>query len=685
MNSVITEKVRPELAGIGAIIIILLSFVAAISVSAQEIADLEALQNEAYVYSEIKTDLSFTGGYRFIHKSGDINIAEFEYLNDSVVLGGELRKFKFPHRLLIEFDFNNRKNYYGEARYSYKDIVYFRGIGRALFHNLDNIKIQSGFEITTPPPPFAPAFNSRDTGNEYGIKTGINNLFLRFKTPDFPAHLYINSNQTDKKGEQQQRSLLGSGWYNSPVRTSQTRSIDWKAGDITVGANSHLGPVEVDLSHSQKRLDVDGNRALFHTYSDAGFGPFNNLIVPGSMVRLSGTFPHNLIPELKGSTSTLKLHTSYTGSLVASATFTRIDRENTTSNAKSDYFMGSGEIQWMPMHKLAFFLKYSRKETDIDNPVAIPVNYLGYPSYTDAVVDAIDVKPSISSLTDTVTGTARYRPISGLTLRADYTYESIKRQDNEIWPLPDSTRKHIFSLSADTKILKNLSLKARYIRKEIDDPAYNSDLDSSDEGRLSVTWLPYSKISTLLNYTFSKGKRDDLFFEELSNNTDRAQNRDVKNNRLMGSITFLVIDNVALTTSYAYMSNKIEQDIVYQIDLVPPDYQIDRTVPYKNTSNNYAVDINYTPDKHLNLNAGISHTVSTAKFTSKINPEITSFSALKTKDTVYSASGEYRFKNDFSLSIAYKLIDFNDVHDNQYDEWKDGTAHITMLAISKRW
>ncbi len=333
------------------------------------------------------------------------------------------------------------------------------------------------------------------------------------------------------------------------------------------------------------------------------------------------------------------------------------------------------------MHKLAFFLKYSHKETDIDNPDAIPVNYLGYPSYTDTVVGAIRMKPSISSLTDTVTGTARYRPISGLTLRADYTHESIKRQDNEKWHLPDSTLKHIFSLSADTKILKNLSLKARYIRKEIDDPAYNSDLDSSDEGRLSVTWLPYSKIVTLLNYTFSKGKRDDMFFEE----SDEAQNRDVKSNRLMGSITFLVIDNVALTTSYAYMSNKIEQDIVYQIDLAPPDYQIDRTVPYKNTSNNYAVDINYTPDKHLNLNAGISHTVSTAKFTSKIYPEITSFSALKTKDTVYSASGEYRFKNDFSLSISYKLIDFNDVHDNQYDEWKDGTAHITMLAISKRW
>ncbi len=674
MNSVITEKVRPELAGIGAIIFLLFSFVAAISVSAQEIADLEAIQDEAYIYSEIKADLSFTGGYRFIHKSGDINIAEFEYLNDSVVFGGELRKFKFPHRLLIEFDFNNRKDYYGEARYSYKDIVYFRGIGRALYHNLDNIELQSGHEIKTPPPPspppppppFDPAFNSRDSGNEYGIKTGFNNLFLRFKTPDFPAHLYINANQTDKKGEQQQRSLLGSGWYNSPVRTSQTRSIDWKAGDITVGANSHLGPVEVDLSHSQKRLDVDGDKFFSNNYTPS---------IP--RFRPAGEFPHNLIPELKGSTSTLKLHTSYTGSLVASATFTKIDRENTTSNAKSDYFIGSGEIQWMPMHKLAFFLKYSHKETDIDNPDAIPVNYLGYPSYTTPIPV---VKPSISSITDTVTGTARYRPISDLTLRADYTYESIKRQDIELWLLPDSTLKHIFSLSADTKILKNLSLKARYIRKEIDDPAYNSDLDSSDEGRLSITWLPYSKISTLLNYTFSKGKRDDLFFAE----SDRAQNRDVKSNRLMGSITFLVIDNVALTTSYAYMSNKIEQDIVYQIDLVP-NYQIDRTVPYKNTSNNYAVDINYTPDKHLNLNAGISHTVSAAKFTSKINPEITSFSALKTKDTVYSASGEYRFKNDFSLSISYKLIDFNDVHDNQYDEWKDGTAHITMLAISKRW
>lgn len=668
------EKVGLKSVRISLIVFILLASIAVSPVSAEEIADLEAIEEKPYVFIETKPFLFLTGGYRFINASGDINIAEYEYLNDSIVLGGELRKFKYPHRLFIEFDFKNKKDYFAEFRYSYKDIVYLRAINRMLFHNLQNITLASRTQ-TTPPPPFAPAFDQRDLNEKYGIKTGINAIFIRFKTPDFPAHLYINADQVDKDGSQQQRTLLGSGWFNSPVRTSQKRDIDLKTSEITVGANSHLGPIEIDYSHSQKRLDVGGDSVLYHNYTDAGFlhPSFNN-------IRLAGTFPHNLIPELKGTTNTIKIHTSYTGSLVASATFTKIDRENTISRAKADYFIGSGEVQWMPMHKLAFFLRYKHKDTDIDNPSQIPVNYLGYTSYTSA----ISVKPSISSITDTISGVVRYRPIKGLTLKADYTYENIKRHFNEKWHLPDSTLKHIFSLSADTQILKNLNLKARYIYKEIDDPAYNTEPNTYNEGRLSVSWSPAAEVTTLLSSSISKGKRDDLFFKESKD----AQNREATRNSLIGSITFSIKDNLSVTTSYSYMNNKIKQDIVYQIN--PDSYQIDRAVPYKDNTNNYAIDLNYTPKKYINLNAGVSHTISKARFTPHsddlLSPvSIASFSALKTRETVYSASGEYKLKNDFSLALTYKLIDFNDVLDSQYDELKDGTAHITMLTISKRW
>ncbi len=58
---------------------------------------------------------------------------------------------------------------------------------------------------------------------------------------------------------------------------------------------------------------------------------------------------HNLIPELKSSTNTLKLHTSYTGGLVASATLSQTDKENRDSGAKADYLFAAGDVTWMPM------------------------------------------------------------------------------------------------------------------------------------------------------------------------------------------------------------------------------------------------------------------------------------------------------------------------------------------------
>ncbi len=64
---------------------------------------------------------------------------EFEYLHDSLVLGGELRTVSLNHRLHLDLDERNEKDYYGDISYAYKDLVLFRGVNSTLFHNFDNI------------------------------------------------------------------------------------------------------------------------------------------------------------------------------------------------------------------------------------------------------------------------------------------------------------------------------------------------------------------------------------------------------------------------------------------------------------------------------------------------------------------------------------------------------------------
>jgi len=155
----------------------------------------------------------------------------------------------------------------------------------------------------------------------------------------------------------------------------------------------------------------------------------------------------------------------------------------------------------------------------------------------------------------------------------------------------------------------------------------------------------------------------------------------------MGSITFLPLDDLSVTTSYAYMHNKTKQDLEFSISGIP---QIDPSVPYKDTANNYAINLNYLPDDKINLNAGVNHTNSAGRFypsdPNLLQPaSIASFSELKTKETVYSASGEYKFKTSLTSGIQYTYNIFNDVLDNSYDDVEDGKAHVILLTLSKKW
>ncbi len=612
------------------------------------------------------------GGYRFVDHIGSEKAGEYEYLHNSIALGGDLRVFSFPNKLSIDLRIRNQKDYFGEVKYAHKDVFYFRGINRTLFHNLDNLRLLD-LDTTT----LSPGVDVRDADRIYGITSGITSLFLRFKTPDFPSHFYISGNLLENSGTQQQRSLFGSGSFTSLVRASQRRDISRQARSIVVGANSHLGLVEIEVSHEEKRLDVNADKVLYDTYSDAGS--------PAGSTREGGIFPHNLTPELKGSTNTIHVHTSYTGGLVASATLSSTERENQDSKARSDYLTAAGNVIWMPMPRLTFFLRYKHKERDVEDQGAAALPEVCSPSNNIANNYACVIKPSISSETDTLSGILRYQPVKGVTLRTEYSYEETERQHADRRGLPESTRKDAVSLSSDMKIMQGLNLKVKYIHKEIEDPVYNTDPNRADEATFQIAYLPVVKVNTLLSYTISKERRNELSF----NGVDAAD-RDVRRDRLMGSITSHVLNNLFITTSYAYMNNKTKQDIRYASSISPYNILTDTGVPYEDEAHNYAVGFHYVPADNLSLATDVSHTVMKGAFSPSeqdlLEPvSIATFSEFKAKETVFSASGKYRFKSGFTGGLRYKHIEWDEVTENPHDDIADGKAHVVLLTISKSW
>lgn len=622
-----------------------------------------------YLFPEIGPRVSLTTGYSLIDLKGPARADEYEYLHYSPYLSGESVYFFFPHRLNLDLEFKNKKDYYGDLSYSFKDLIFFRSISRSIFHNLENLT------------PFAidlmtglPSTDIRDSGEAYGIRTGIHNLYLRFKAPDYPFHIYLSGRIVDREGIRQQTGLSGSGYFNNVLLSTRKRDIDWRFDEIILGTNSHLGPLEVDFSHGESRFDVRGDEIFYDRFTSSGFPP--------QTLRNEGIFPHNLIPEIKGSSNTIKFHSSYTGGIVASATLSRIEKENKESGAKVDYFVGSGEVMWMPVPRLAFFIKYRHRERDMDIPSSASITDISNPTNSYSYV----LKDAISSTSDALSGIVRYRPVNGLTLRAEYTFDEIKRDFADLWGLPQSTEKGNLTLSADMRVHRTVSIKARYSHKETDNPAYNYEPERADEGRISLTWIPLHRVNLFLGYDISREKRDDIYFR----NTNSSGRRDVKKDRITGNFTLLIIDNLSMTASYYYIHNRTIQDITIRESTPPYGPLKDTMVPYKDLARSYGIDMTYEPKNHITVSGGVNYTLSRGIFYPSITEltetqSISDLTELRVNEIVYNLNGEYRLKNGISLGLKYRYTTVRDVIDNPNDDLSDGRAHIILLTLTKKW
>lgn len=610
---------------------------------------------QPYKFPEIEPELALEGGFGFVWDSGSRRAGEYRYLKDSPTFGAYLEAFPFPHRVYLEIDYLNENDFFVDARYAYKDLVLSRWINSTVYHNLDNdtlVDLGAGGS--------SPDVLRRDPSQRYSLRTGINGLFLRFKTPDYPFHVYLHSRIVDKRGTMQKRFLGGSGWFNNLVRTSQKRDVNWDTTDITVGLNSHLGPIEADYSHREKRLDAGGQRIMTESYG-------------ASAERGAGVFPHSLVSDIESSTDTLKVHTSYTGRITASLTVSATDSENQISGAQADYVSVAGDLRWMPQTKLTFFFKYRHRERDASARSALPEGYLGFTSYSAAVVSGVQIRPLISSRSDVYSATVRYRAIKNLDLRAGFKHRSVDRSNSEVWQVSPSTSQNSVFLSAAGRLAKGLKLDGKYEYRHESSPAYNTQPEDSHRGRVALTWSPLQKLMAFLSYDLTRGESDSITFEDAL-----TGDRDIKNDKVMGSVTVLLGERLSLTGAYAYLRNTVEQDHIYGASVFPD-------IRYRNQAHNISIRSSYSPLERLRLGAGISHTRSKGD----ISPDpagVASFSRLEVWETIYSASADYDFSGGWGLAADYEFTDFDDRLENpQNPTFSDGEAHLLFVSLSKKW
>lgn len=599
--------------------------------------------------------------YYWVSPHGSPRAAEYQFLESSV--GGILQTEydPLPQRFSLDMNYLNRKDYFGEMDYAYRDVVVVDILTRGMFHNLNHF----GLGIDDPTT-LSPSFIDLNPGDRYGIESQHRRAFVRFKTPDFPLHLYAEAVTTDREGKVQQLFLRGfTGGLN---KVSQTRDIDWNSQAVRVGVNSHLGPVEADYSHSEKKFQSLSDKALFDVY-------------PLFVV------PHNLAPDLKSSTDTIKLHTSYTGKIVAAATYSSGEKKNGDSGARADFRNAAGDLTITPIPGLLLVLKYRHYTLDSSGPDAVTLPGIG---------NTFNVRVPISSNRDIMNGAIRYRITDHMVVKGEYTVELIEREadhgadltplqiapsqtgtgPNE-WNVAHRTLKSTEKLGLSYRLTNKLSLRADYSATQVTDPAYAADPDRINSGKSTVTWTPFSRVIALASCGGVREKRDNLT-APLAGGSRKAD-RD----QALGSVTFLVGNRSSVTVSYLYFKNKTSESLTFTDQ--SGAFNVEDRVPYGDKAQVFSFGASQALGEGATLTAEASKSYSSGSFRVEGSVPNTAgidvLSDLRVVEDIYTAGLELQFSRNVGSELRYQHRHYDDKIDNT----QDGRVDIALATLHMRW
>lgn len=607
-----------------------------------------------------ETEGDFFLGYRWL-KEDSRQAAKCLYPHSSATFGVNLISCPLPFRYHLHSEFHSSHDFYSDAGFAYGDLVLFRDILVGVHHNLGH------FNYGLPGEPGTLRYTDRNPAADYDTDFVSNLLTLRIKAPDFPMHAFVSQRHVQQEGVIQQRFLRGH--FNDLELVSQSRPIHWKSNALTLGANSHAGPLELEYAFDRARFHPGSNDVLFDAY-------------PATPDRPADLYPHNVLAATEASGHTLKLHSSYTGGIVTGATFSTLAQKNTYSQTESTTWKGAFDCGWIPDPRLGLFFKYRHRTLDMDTPASVTLNGL-------ATALTYPVRPGISSNENVLSLSSRYRPSTLLTVLAAYEFSHLERKDVEQWQvLPEQSRIHTVNLTAHARPTRTIKVKATYEYKDYDNPSYNSTPDSSHTLRLTTSWTPTPHLNLYLQYLLAQSSRDSLVY---LNNEPAVEvetgDRDGRRDQFLVSLNTTLTTQLSLAVSWYYQRWDVEQDLAYGKWLgvgVGDLPYLDQGVPYTDEAHSFGLSLNYLPRPDISASAGITYTLTEGKtgyadLVAGSTFALESFSPLKAAETSLTLTLAKKLNEEWELALRTYLDIYNDRIDNDLD----GEAFTATLSIKR--
>jgi len=623
------------------------------------------------------------------------------YSPDSSVSGGFLFKSApLPSRIHLEFDYYNDNEWFGDLRYNFKDYFLIRLLPRRFYHNLDNLTVYdfnpvpnfdpSIVDLAATPPVtgYNSSGNDVDTYDalvdDYGLKIDIDQYRVRLKTPNFPLHVYSEGEIVKRGGTEQLRFLGGSASSNGRlpgapsgtpdytrgrVRVTESRDIDQQSQMFNVGTNAHLGLFEVDLSHKNREFK-----------NDAPAPVYDYEVTSGGTV----SSEHNVIPNLRDSSNTAKIHTSHTGRLFASGTYSKISKKNKTSGAWAFNTMGYGEVVWLPVAYLSVTGKLRHQK----NEAAAPRSVTAFDR--DGTLTKYLVTPGVESKIDTGSLGIRYSQVPSTNLNFLYTnkIKNYKDQSAIEWSRPFKTTKNIYQAGFTNWAIPKVRLTGKYVHTDTDNDFYadqsnptprsivNIDPAHVDHGVLGATWVITPKIVAFVNGDVTREDTDEnrLF----SSSDTRFFAAKAWRENYLASLSYHVSDQLIITPTYTYMAFEQKSDFRLSSSTVDPDFTT------RQDAQNFALVFTLIPIKRLTIDTTVDYTITKGNFdfTSTVQQDgLAIFSETNTKEIGVRLDSEYDLGRGWGLGLDLRYDDWNDT---SIDNPSDGSFFGGLFKITKQ-
>lgn len=618
---------------------------------------------------------SAESGYRFITPDGPLAAASpYGRLTSGVTGGFSAGTLGSDLKLTVDGNFLHEDDYHTELFFDYAGQVRFHAESGALWHNLLREQVNTGT---------VPALTPRtlDQDVTYGVRTGISQADTRIKLGNNPIHLNLGYGELKREGYGQ---LRFSDYYFGPDASSvitEANRVDQttRAGKIGLDAHLRLFDVSYDFLIRDFSNDTADPR---YTFTNNALGA----LIPGSQA-------HDVIPDNRVTSHTIKLYTNLSGGLVGSASYNLTQRENNgghgdaiPSSRPSDAIHSvAGDVSYTPSRQYSFALKYRHREIDRSTPATLYYPYSQVPPFSSTPGD-LSVRPATSSIRDILTFSATFRPLPQVIYRLEYNAEREERDNIPDALAPagtspalrsDSRLTHTGTATFYWKPARGAKVNATYIYASSDNPAYASSFSDQHTGKLLITYTTNTRWGLSANYIARQ--------ESVDNSSAQVSKlpRNSRSDSASAALWFSPAERLTLTTTYSFLQTDTDQTVLFT-NLSLGTLAASN---YRALAHVYGLDAVYALSDDLDLSASLQQVRSFSRFqvppladAAYSSAGITGLTNLDSSETGVSARADWRFTRVLGCGLEYRF--------RRYDSGQplfDGSVHSTMVSLKARW